>query len=244
MEHTALDIKFLVEFSQFSCKCSYNTAKILRKSHIEAIKNMEYDNAAYFLIKLNSEMCVLLELVIALLYSFSKWDKEGILNTMVDYRFQKVDDFISKLIKSSNPLELICFPKKEDLLKTVQNKKEVNQGYKSEDFKIIIAEIIKLYDDEYISALHNKLKHGSIFVRDPSYILPVNQLSISQHTNIFIAYKKNKKIKTFNIPHMGEKANKKREEFFKIINHMTEMASKLSEAVANYLTVGIMQKSK
>jgi len=244
VKHTAIDIKFLVEFSRFSCKCSCNTAKILHKSHIEAIKKIEYDNAAYFLIKLHSEMVMMLELVVVLLYSFSKWDKEGILNTMIDYRPKKLNDFISKLIKSSNPLELICFPKKEDLLKTVENREETNQGYKSEDFKIIITEIIKLYKNEYISVSYNKLKHGSIIVRDPSYVLPVNKLSTCQHTNIFIAYKKNKEIKSIDFPCIGEKANEKREQIFKIISHMTEMASKLSEAVANYLNIGIMQKSK
>ena len=71
MNNRNIDIKFLKEYSYFSCKGSLVAGRVLYTSFKDAIKIKDYDLAAHLLIKLNSEMIAMFELVSALLYSFS-----------------------------------------------------------------------------------------------------------------------------------------------------------------------------
>ena len=136
MDHSDTDIKFLNEFSSFSCKCSLTIAKSLHSSYYEYINKKEYDFAAHCLIKLNCEMITLFELFSALLYSFSKWEQKGVLNTLLTYNIGDIRSFIKKLIKSDDPLKQICFPTKENLIKiTPENAPKDYSKYSPESFK-------------------------------------------------------------------------------------------------------------
>ena len=253
MKHFNTDIKFLDEFSQFSCKCSLTVAKSLHSSYFEHIKNKEYDSAAHCLIKLNSEMIMTFELFSALLYSFSKWDhKGGILKKMMKYSPEKARTFVEKLVESNDPLKQVCFPTKEDFIRESSPKKQKDYSeYNPESFIKDIRQFVRMLNNQSILDSYHKVKHGSMIIRDPSCVLPIMPLPIDNRNHIYIVretevkidHKTKKIIDPLKFAVLGSKAKKLADGFLHNIKATTNIASKSAVAVAFYLEKDIMQES-
>jgi len=160
---------FLREFAEFSLTIPLKAAECFYEALTKAYFDDDFDTVAKLQVKLHAEMVASLETAGALLLSFSKWDEPGgVRRILLTYRNREVYDFLEELYKSPNPLEILCFPKKNDILEHYKNEyqENVNKYYNNEELSKSIRQIMDVYRNEIITKSYNKIKHGGIVIRN------------------------------------------------------------------------------
>lgn len=163
--------RFLREYANFSLTIPLEAADCIHRELIKAYNDNDFDSVAKLQVKLHAEMVVSLESAGALLYSFSRWDQPGgIEMTLLTYKNVNVREFLNNLFNSDNVLEILCFPKKEDMLKHFEDKDYVEEYYNSKELLRYIKHIMEMYMNRIIRTLYNKVKRSGLAIRDVSVI--------------------------------------------------------------------------
>jgi len=215
---------------------------------IKAYAEKDFDSVAKLQVKLHAEMVASLESSGALLFSFSKWDQPGgIEMILLTYKNQAVQKFLNILFNSDNILEILCFPKKEDMLKHFGDKDYVkkdyiNKYYNSKELLKYIKDIMEMYLNKIIRTLYNKVKHSGLAIRDISVM---GEKRPKKNTKIYIpAYNsEKKKIQIIYMSVVGAEAIRLADKYLKNIKIIVERMQKLSRNFAYFLENGLLLPS-
>lgn len=170
-ERQRRDILFLHEFSEFSCKTSLSVGKSFYSTLKKAYDGKEFDIVAHMVVRIHAEMLLNCETFGALLFAFARWiSVDGILGTMLKYKLGSVPKFVERLMATRNPLDVLGFPTKEDVMSHFSMAENEVQSYSHEEATKIVTDFGRLYLDKLFRGIHNKSKHGSLILRDPRVI--------------------------------------------------------------------------
>jgi hypothetical protein len=174
----AVDAAFLREYVAFSSFGPLRIAECLYAALVEAHRKKDFTTVGHLQIHLHAEMVACLETAGALLRAYSRWEKPGVLKSLLTYRQGEVPQFMQQLAESDDVLRLLCFPYKDDLLAHDDVKSHLKRGieeeYSSAELKRVVMDTCKMYISENVRDAYNKVKHGYLCIRHPDMLGPVS----------------------------------------------------------------------
>ncbi len=170
MKQIDVDIAYLNEFIDWGSHGPAAVARCLHTAYVSEIEQGNPDSAAYFQLRLFSEMMQVLESAGALLRAYSMWDHPGgIIEQLWTYRPGAVADFIAALESADDVLDMLRFPAAETLAERHPDaEREILSGWTDEHINTLVLKMLGPLKDELERGAFNKIKHATIAVRSPN----------------------------------------------------------------------------
>lgn len=235
------DITFLHEYVDFAADGPVKVAETLHAGLLDAHHKEDFATVAHLQVSLHAQMVACMETAGALLLAYSQWDNpDGILGKLLSYRVGNVPEFIERLNNTSDVLQLLCFPNKENILGHCDDRLLVEQAYTNDELKKYVMEIVQMYLSEDIRKTYNKIKHAGLYIRHPDLLAPKPD-AIIRSENVYVMGLEKDGLASF--PVTGDKGLSMADTFLNNIRVITQRSKELAGFVVYFLENDLLTAS-